>query len=124
MWDPSVRFFRLYRNGELKGYLYIDPYARPGGGLRPTEAACFSHEAAPCYHGCMLSRKTRCAALLRAAPPLLICTEKSAGAWMDGIVGESKLLAAPGEALRLPVAIIVTNQSPPVGNETALMTME
>ena len=43
---------------------------------------------------------------------------------MDGIVGESKLLAAPGEDMRLPVAIIVTNQSPPVGNDPALMTME
>ena len=31
VWDPAVRFFRLYRNGELKGYLYIDPFARPGG---------------------------------------------------------------------------------------------
>ena len=35
VWDPSVRFFRLYRNGVLKGYLYIDPFARPGGEWEP-----------------------------------------------------------------------------------------
>lgn len=33
VWDPSVRFFKVYRDGVLKGYLYIDPYARPGGEL-------------------------------------------------------------------------------------------
>ena len=43
---------------------------------------------------------------------------------MDGIVGQSALLAAPGEQLRLPVAIIVCNQSPPVGSQPPLMTME
>ena len=31
VWDPSVRFFRVYRDGQPKGHLYIDPYARPGG---------------------------------------------------------------------------------------------
>ena len=51
-------------------------------------------------------------------------TEKSAGAWMDGIVGQSVLLAAPGEHMRLPVAVIVTNQSPPVDGQPPLMTME
>ncbi len=33
VWDPSVRFFRLYRNGELKGHFYLDSFARPGGAL-------------------------------------------------------------------------------------------
>ena len=33
VWDPSVRFFKVYRDGALKGHLYIDPYARPGGEL-------------------------------------------------------------------------------------------
>ena len=33
VWDPSVRFFKVYRDGTLKGHLYIDPYARPGGEL-------------------------------------------------------------------------------------------
>ena len=34
VWDPSVRFFRVYRDGQPKGHLYVDPYARPGGEHR------------------------------------------------------------------------------------------
>ncbi|CAL8462166.1 g1697 [Coccomyxa elongata] len=79
VWDPSVRFFRLYRNGELKGHFYLDSFARPG--------------------------------------------EKSAGAWQSSMVGQSALLAAPGQKLRLPVAVLVTNQNPPVGDNPSLMTM-
>ena len=33
VWDPSVSFWKVYRDGALKGYLYIDPYARAGGEL-------------------------------------------------------------------------------------------
>ena len=40
VWDPSVRFFKVYKDGALKGHLYIDPYARPGGEL------CTHHEHA------------------------------------------------------------------------------
>ena len=40
------------------------------------------------------------------------------------LVSQSALLAAPGQDLRLPVAAIVCNQSPPVGNAPSLMTME
>ena len=40
------------------------------------------------------------------------------------MVSQSALLAAPGQKLRLPVAVIVTNQSPPVGDAPSLMTME
>ena len=29
-WHPSVRFFRIERDGELVGRSYLDPYARPG----------------------------------------------------------------------------------------------
>lgn len=35
VWDPSVSFWKVYRDGALKGYLYIDPYARAGGGRHP-----------------------------------------------------------------------------------------
>ena len=35
VWDPSVSFWKVYRDGALKGYLYIDPYARAGGVLHP-----------------------------------------------------------------------------------------
>ena len=31
VWDPSVRFFRLYRDGELKAHFFLDSFARPGG---------------------------------------------------------------------------------------------
>lgn len=40
------------------------------------------------------------------------------------LVSQSALLAAPGQDLRLPVAAIVCNQSPPVGDAPSLMTME
>ena len=39
-------------------------------------------------------------------------------------MSQSALLAAPGQSIRLPVAAIVTNQSPPVGDAPSLMTME
>ena len=48
--------------------------------------------------------------------------EKRGGAWMDECQGRSKLCAAPGESVRLPVAYLVCNQSPPVGNQPSLMT--
>ena len=51
-------------------------------------------------------------------------TEKQQGAWEATMVSQSALLAAPGQKLRLPVAAIVTNQSPPVGDAPSLMTME
>jgi len=30
VWHPSVRFFRIERQGQLVGQFYLDPYARPG----------------------------------------------------------------------------------------------
>ncbi|WKB53882.1 M3 family metallopeptidase [Eleftheria terrae] len=30
VWHPSVRFFRIERQGRLVGQFYLDPYARPG----------------------------------------------------------------------------------------------
>jgi len=50
--------------------------------------------------------------------------EKNGGAWEATLVSQSALLAAPGQNIRLPVAAIVTNQSPPVGDDPSLMTME
>lgn len=51
--------------------------------------------------------------------------EKRGGAWMAEVVGRSRLLApagaAPGAA-RLPVAHMVCNQSPPIGDKPSLMT--
>ncbi|GBG65612.1 hypothetical protein CBR_g51495 [Chara braunii] len=48
--------------------------------------------------------------------------EKRGGAWMDEVVGRSRLLALPNESVRLPVAHVVCNQSPPVGDKPSLMT--
>jgi oligopeptidase A len=47
--------------------------------------------------------------------------EKRGGAWMDEYVGRSRLCAAPGRSVRLPVAYLVCNQTPPVGNKPSLM---
>ncbi len=41
--------------------------------------------------------------------------EKRGGAWMAEVVGQSALMAAPGEEVRLPVAHMVCNQMEPVG---------
>ena len=51
-----------------------------------------------------------------------MAAEKQGGAWMDEVSGQSRLCAAPGEALRLPVAHMVCNQSPPIGDQPSLMT--
>ena len=47
---------------------------------------------------------------------------KRGGAWMDECVGRSRALAKPGQAVRLPVAYLVCNQTPPVGDVPSLMT--
>jgi oligopeptidase A len=38
------------------------------------------------------------------------------------VVGQSRLLAPPGESLRLPVAHMVCNGGPPIGDKPSLMT--
>lgn len=48
--------------------------------------------------------------------------EKRGGAWMDGCVGRSQLLAAPGTNMRLPVAYLICNQTPPVDGKPSLMS--
>eukprot|EP00963_Diacronema_lutheri_P011261 scaffold1347_cov350-Pavlova_lutheri.AAC.69 len=49
-------------------------------------------------------------------------SEKRGGAWMDEVVGRSKVFADNGEAARLPIAHMVCNQTPPVGEDPSLMT--
>ena len=41
---------------------------------------------------------------------------------MDEVVGRSKVLAPEGAEVRLPVAHMVCNQSPPIGDAPSLMT--
>lgn len=48
--------------------------------------------------------------------------EKRGGAWMDECVGRSRILAAPGQAVRLPVAYLICNQTPPVDGKPAMMS--
>ena len=45
-------------------------------------------------------------------------SEKKGGAWMNGAIGRSRALAPPGSEVRLPVAILVCNQSEPTVDPT------
>jgi oligopeptidase A len=48
--------------------------------------------------------------------------EKKGGAWMNEVVGRSRLFAPPGRNARLPVAYLICNGSPPVDSHPSLMT--
>ncbi|XP_043711338.1 organellar oligopeptidase A, chloroplastic/mitochondrial-like [Telopea speciosissima] len=48
--------------------------------------------------------------------------EKQSGAWMESIVGRSRALSHDGTSVRLPIAHMVCNQTPPVGDKPSLMT--
>lgn len=49
-------------------------------------------------------------------------SEKQGGAWMDEVFGRSRVLAQDGSSVRLPIAHMVCNQTPPVGDKPSLMT--
>ncbi|CAB4314381.1 unnamed protein product [Prunus armeniaca] len=49
-------------------------------------------------------------------------SEKRGGAWMDEVLARSHVLSRDGACARLPVAHMVCNQTPPVGNKPSLMT--
>ncbi|MCA8944288.1 MAG: M3 family metallopeptidase [Planctomycetes bacterium] len=48
--------------------------------------------------------------------------EKRGGAWMDECVGRSRLLVPDDHDLRLPVAYLICNGTPPVGSKPSLMS--
>uniref|UniRef100_A0A7C9B065 oligopeptidase A n=1 Tax=Opuntia streptacantha TaxID=393608 RepID=A0A7C9B065_OPUST len=48
--------------------------------------------------------------------------EKRGGAWMNEVVSRSRVLSPDGSSSRLPVAHMVCNQTPPVGEKPSLMT--
>jgi oligopeptidase A len=48
--------------------------------------------------------------------------EKRGGAWMDTCIGRAKLPQEDGGGVRLPVAYLVCNQTPPVDGKPSLMT--
>lgn len=49
-------------------------------------------------------------------------SEKRGGAWMDEVVARSRVFSRDGASPRLPVAHMVCNQMPPVGDKPSLMT--
>ncbi|XP_051209535.1 probable cytosolic oligopeptidase A [Lolium perenne] len=49
-------------------------------------------------------------------------SEKRGGAWMNVVFSRSRVLARNGSSVRLPVAHMVCNQMPPVGDKPSLMT--
>lgn len=48
--------------------------------------------------------------------------EKRGGAWMDECIGRGKITTATETTIRLPVAYLVCNQTPPVDGKPSLMT--
>lgn len=54
--------------------------------------------------------------------PFSRAAEKSGGAWMSGVCDRSKACAPVGMPVRLPVAHMVCNQSPPVANPDGSVT--
>ncbi len=48
--------------------------------------------------------------------------EKRGGAWMDVCISRSKITDATGSKIRLPVAYLTCNQTPPVDGKPSLMT--
>ncbi|XP_058747662.1 organellar oligopeptidase A, chloroplastic/mitochondrial-like isoform X2 [Vicia villosa] len=49
-------------------------------------------------------------------------SEKMQSAWTRGVVSRSRVLSPDGTSSRLPVALMVCNQTPPVGSKPSLMT--
>ena len=54
--------------------------------------------------------------------PFARAAEKRGGAWMDEVCSRSRALAPAASAVRLPVAHMVCNQSPPVTNADGSVT--
>ena len=50
--------------------------------------------------------------------------EKRGGAWMDSLYGRSAACAAPGRPVRLPVAYMCCNQTPPSSDTPSLMSFD
>jgi len=51
-------------------------------------------------------------------------SEKRGGAWMGDCLGRSRLLARPGEPVRRPVAYLVCNGTPPLGDRPSCLTFD
>ncbi|GAB4848831.1 hypothetical protein Ancab_003625 [Ancistrocladus abbreviatus] len=49
-------------------------------------------------------------------------SEKQGGAWMNEVVSRSRVLSRDGSSVRLPIAHMICNQTPPVADKPSLMT--
>ncbi|GAB2283003.1 hypothetical protein Dimus_017535 [Dionaea muscipula] len=49
-------------------------------------------------------------------------SEKRGGAWMNEVISRSSLLSHDNSSVRLPIAHVICNQTPPVGDKPSLMT--
>ncbi|KAK6923872.1 Peptidase M3A/M3B catalytic domain [Dillenia turbinata] len=49
-------------------------------------------------------------------------SEKRGGAWMNEVVGRSRVMSRDGTSSRLPIAHMMCNQTPPIGGKPSLMT--
>lgn len=114
----QVRFFAVKKGGHPKAYFYLDPYSRPA---EKRGGAWCAHARFPqpvCSVLCLLAA----AHVLPAALALVSCMLLSRRCRMDEVAGQSRLFAAEGQDVRLPVAHMVCNQSPPVAGKPSLMT--
>jgi oligopeptidase A len=100
VWHPSVRYFRVWRSSEAIAAFYLDPYARPAkqGGAW------------------MDGARTRW-----RKPRTSTSTSTSTGMGMGTGTGTGAGAGA-GNSLQLPVAHLVCNFAPPVGDQPALLT--
>ncbi|MFQ5512915.1 MAG: M3 family metallopeptidase [Myxococcota bacterium] len=125
-WAERLREARYaYRDEELRPYF---PLPRVLEGLFALAARLFGIEVVgadgevPVWHPDVRFFQVRSETGERLASfyldPYSRPAEKRGGAWMDECLGRTRL----GGALRLPVAYLICNQSPPVGDKPSLMT--
>lgn len=114
-WHPDVRFFSLKKDGQQKAFFYLDPYSRPAGACPSPLMLDFLLASALHFSGILAVPCCPQYVYITHIPEphcneschVMVVSEKRGGAWMDEVVGQSRLLAPPGQALRLPVAHMV-----------------
>lgn len=90
------------------------------GARGPAAALCVLRGATPCSAHAHAGQR---APLTRAPRRCRLLTHPpTPPRRMDEVCGQSRLFARQGEAVRLPVAHMVCNQTPPVGGKPSLMT--
>jgi oligopeptidase A len=129
-WSERLREERFdYSEEELRSYF---PMPRVLEGLFALAGKLFGIEVvasdgdAPVWHGDVRFFRVRAQDGTDLAAfyldPYSRPEEKRGGAWMNELVGRTRLFSRPGEPARLPVAYLVCNGSPPVEGKASLMT--